>query len=285
MTSHTIKLFSDLSGGLVGTASYNLTQRENSGGHGEAVPSERPSDLIHSVAGDLTYTPSKRHSFALKYRHREIDRTTPALLSYPYATAAQLLVRPATSSVRDTLTFSATFRPAPKVIYRLEYNAELESRDNVLDSQAPAASMTQVHSDRRQTHTGTASFYWKPVKGLKVNASYSYAACDNPAYRASFSDKHTAKLLTTYTSNGKWGVTGSYLGSFENGESSAHTAPASTLITPESAVTMIMPRSGSNNSINASFWFSPMERLTITSSYSFFQSSIDQTTAERRRSQ
>jgi hypothetical protein len=39
VVSHTVKLFSDLSGGLVAAASYNLTQRENNGGHGEVVSS------------------------------------------------------------------------------------------------------------------------------------------------------------------------------------------------------------------------------------------------------
>jgi len=289
VTSHTIKLFSDLSGGLVGSASYNLTQRENNGGHGDAVPSERPSDVIHSVAGDLTYTPTKLHSFALKYRHREIDRSTPENLFYPYSqipasppgvyttVPGQLLVRPATSAVMDTLTFSATFRPAPKVIYRLEYNAALELRDNVRDAQTPAGSPTALHPDSRQTHSGTAAFYWKPATGVRINASYRYAACDNPAYGSSFSDRHTGKLLVTYTANGKWGATGSYLARYESNESSARTAPPTNLATPETGVTASMPRTSNNNSVNADFWFSPLERLTISTSYSFLQSNVNQT--------
>jgi hypothetical protein len=292
VTSHTIKLFSDLSGGLVGTASYNLTQRENSGGHGEAVPSERPSDVIQSIAGDLTYTPSKRHSFAIKYRHREIDRSTPESLYYPYsqfpavpptlpgvytAVPGELLVRPATSSVKDTLTFSATFRPAPKVIYRLEYNAELESRDNVLNAQPPIGSPTELHSDHRQIHTGTAAFFWRPLNGIKVNTSYSYASCDNPSYRASFSDRHVGKLLATYAANGKWGVTASYLAQYESGESSAWTVPPTNLTPPETPVTLNLPRRSSNNSLNAGFWLSPLKRLTVSTNYSLLQSNINQT--------
>jgi hypothetical protein len=282
VTSHTIKLFSDLSGGLVAAASYNLTQRENSGGHGEAVPSERPSDVIHSVAGDVTYTPSKRHSFALKYRHREIDRSTPASIFYPYSqipasppgvytsVPGLLLVRPATSAARDTLSFSATFRPAPKVIYRLEYKAELESRDNVLDAQAPAGSPNALHSDHRQTHSGTAVFYWRPVNGVKVNASYSYAACDNPSYGSSFSDRHTGKLLMTYSAGGKWGVAGSYLAQYESGEQHAST------VAPAPVAAYRLPRESRSSSGNASLWFSPLERLTLTAHYSYLESDSDQ---------
>jgi hypothetical protein len=290
VTSHTIKLFSGLSGGLVGTASYNLTQRENNGGHGDAIPSERPSDVIHSATGDLSYTPSKRHSFALKYRHREIDRSTPATLSYPYSqipaappgvyttVPGELLVRPATSSTKDTMTFSATFRPAPKVIYRLEYNAELEARDNVRDAQTAAGSPSAFHSDSRQTHTGTAAFYWKPVNGVKVNTSYSYAASNNPAYGSSFGDRHTGKVLLTYAKYGKWGVTANYLVQYETGERSARVMPPANLVisTGSGESLHYLPRETHSNSANVSAWFSPLERFVITTSYSFLQSEINQ---------
>jgi hypothetical protein len=284
--SHTVKLFSDLSGGLVASASYNLTQRENNGGHGEAVPSQSPADEIHSVAGDLTYTPSKRHSFALKYRHREIDRTTPSSLYYPYSqipasppgvyttTPGTLLVRPSTSSTKDTLTFSATFRPAPKVIYRLEYNAEIESRDNIRNDQSPAGTPTALHADSRQTHTGTAVFYWKPVTGVKVNTSYSYAACDNPSFGTSFSDRHTGKILITYTSRGKWGLSGNYLTQYESGNRSAFTVDQNGVRT----ATYVMPRKHHTGSSNTSFWFSPLDRLTVTANYSYLESETDQST-------
>jgi len=284
ITSHTIKLFSDLSGGLVGTASYNLTQRENLGGHGEAVPTASPSDAIHSVAADLTYTASKTHSLALKYRHREIDRSSPATLNYPYSqipttlpvpgvyttTPGELLVRPATSSAKDTLTFSAIFRPAPKVIYRLEYNAELEARNNLRDAQSPAGSPSALHADNRLTHTATAAFYWKPVTGVKVNTSYSYANCDNPSYGASFSERHTGKLLVTYATNGKWGASASYLAQYDTSDRTAFT------IAPAPIASHGLPRKSHSNSGNASVWFSPLKRLTVTTHYSYLETDTDQ---------
>lgn len=278
VTSHTFKLFSDMSGGLVGSAVYTLTERENMGGQGEAVPSRRPSDLIHLAAGDISYTPSKLYSFALKYRHQEIEHTTPTSLLYPFI-ATPLTVHPAPSTYRDVVTASAIFRPYPKMIYRLEYSAELESRDNVLNAQSPDIPAGGVHSDTRLTHTGKTSFYWRPTNGVKVNASYSYATCDNPAYRASFSDRHVGKLLLTYVDAGKWGVTSSYLIQHDNGESSAWVLPPSDLVvsTGNTASLHALPRRSRSNSANASLWFSPLERLTITTSYSFLQSKIDQT--------
>ncbi len=273
VTSHTFKLFSDMSGGLVGSAAYTLTQRENRGGHGEALPSERPADVIHLAAGDISYTPFGLYSFALKYRHQEIDRSTPASLYYPFATTPQLMVRPAPSTARDTVIASAIFRPSSKLIYRLEYSAELESRDNIRDAQSPLDSTVALHGDSRLIHTGKASLYWRPLNGLKLNGSYSYAACDNPAYGTSFGDRHTGKLLLTYASSGKWGVTGSYIARYESGAASAWTIDPANM----PVATFVLPRASRNNSANASVWFSPLERLTITTSYSYLQSDIDQT--------
>lgn len=277
VTSHTFKFFTDLSGGLIGSASYNLTERENTGGHGDARLSERPADLLQTVTGDLAYTPSKRHSFALKYRHREIDRTTPATLVYPYdlitalpivaatGNPGELRLRPASSSVKDTLTFSATFRPGPKVIYRLEYNAELEQRSNILAPQSPVGSLTTLHSDNRQTHTGTFTFYWKPVKGGKLNATYSYASSNNQAYGDSFGSRHTGKLLATYTTSTHWGLAANYLAQFSSGSRTAFTN------VDQNKVYFSLPHESHDQAVSANLWFVPVERLTITTHYSYLK--------------
>lgn len=290
--AHSFKLFSDMSGGLVGTAAYTLTLRENTDGNNDAHPSSHPKDAIHNMAGDISYTPFKELSFALKYRHQEIDRETPSSLFYPYsqvpatgtvpgvytASPGLLLVRPSQDSVKDVVIFSSILKPYPKMIYRLEYSAVLDTRDNVRNQQSSPGSPYEIHSDSRQTHTGKISFYWRPkITNMKVNASYSYATCDNPAYRSSFSDQHIGKFLLTYTSSGKWGLTGSYIAENESGESSAWTVPAANLTVPESAVTLNLPYNSRNNSANLSIWFSPLERLTLTTSYSFLQTDTDQT--------
>lgn len=280
VTSHTFKLFSDLSGGLTGSAAYTLTQRENNAGGGDARPSNRPSDTIHAVAGDVSYTPFRELSFALKYRRLEIDRTAPATVTYPFsliqATGAQtatpglLPVRPASDTVRDTLILSGIYRPSHKAIYRFEYRGVLESRDNLavpLSSANPAP----PHSDTRQTHTGTAAFTWHPHNGIRLHASYSYAACDNPAFAASFSERHSGKLSVTYAKRGRWGITGSYLAGHERGEGSEYGSAVAT------GSRYRLPRESSSNSANVSAWSSPMEGLTVTTSYAFLESAADQT--------
>ena len=270
VTSHTLKLYSDLSGGLIGAASYNLTQRENNGGHGEAVPSSQPSDMIHNIAGDLSFTPVKHISLALKYRHQEIERDSPATVNYPFASPVTLLVRPSSDSVRDSFILSATMRSDSNAIYRLEYSAELEKRNNLRDSGSSPGPPYLLHSDSRQTHTGAASVSLRPYKGVKLSSFYSYSVSDSQDYISSFSDRHKAKLLLTYTNCGKWGATASYLGQYETGENTAST------VAPAPVASYLLPRKHHSGSGNAGVWFSPAERLTITTSYSYLVTDTDQ---------
>jgi len=272
--THTLRLYSDLSGGLIVSGLYSLTQRETGTDRGDARPSGSPSDTLHSAAGDLSYTPFKELIVALKYRHLQIERESPGTIYSPFSqipatpsavytsTPGILLLHPSSSSVKETVILSASYRPIPKAVYRFEYLAELEARDNLPNPQNPANPGALI-SDSRQTHTGKASFLWKPVNGVKLNASYSYAASDNPAYPNSFSERHTGQALLTYTAKGRWGATASYLGKFESGESAS--------------LQTRLPRESLSTSVNSALWFTPMERITVTTSYSFIKSEIDQT--------
>lgn len=271
--THALKLYSDLSGGLTASALYSLTKREASVDRGDARPGSNPADTLHSAAADLSYTPFRELTLALTYRRLQIDRESPRTIYSPYsllpaapsavytATAGTLLVRPSSSSVKDTIVLSASYRPLPKSVYRFEYTAALESRNNLPVPQVPS-NPGALRSDSRQTHSGKASFIWRPLNAVQLNTSYSYAASDNPAYPASFSERHIGQALLSYNSKGRWGMTASYLGKFESGESSA---------TPSR-----LPRESLSTSVNSTLWFSPLERMTVTASYSFMQSEIDQ---------
>jgi len=264
LVSHTFKLYSDLSGGLAASALYSISQSETNGNHGDIRPSSTPSDTLQTAAGDISYTPFKELSLAVKYRRLQIDRESPSTIYSPVpltsVTATSLAVRPSSSSVKDTLVLSASYRPIPKAVYRFEYRAEVESRDSLPDLQTPSGASK---NDHRQTHTGKATFIWKPVNGVKLNASYSYAASDNPAYPASFGERHNGQALISYISGGRWGVTASYLGIFESGDSLYGNQTR-------------LPRETLSSSANGSFWFSPIERVTVNAGYSYLQMRAEQ---------
>ncbi|QEM66696.1 MtrB/PioB family outer membrane beta-barrel protein [Geobacter sp. FeAm09] len=241
VTSHTVRVYTDMSGGLVGTAAYVLTQRENDADRGDARPSSKPTQTLHSVAGDLTYTPFKELSLALKYRRQESQRETPATISSSYSqipstttlpgvytsTSGVLLVRPGIDTTKDTFTLSGMYRPSQQVTYRLEYRAVLESRDNVPNSDLSPGDPAAIHNEYRQTHTGLANVAWRPLPGFKMNATYTYKTADNPEWKTSASESHKGELFATYAKSGVWGGTASFITTFEQSESSASTvAPA-----------------------------------------------------------
>lgn len=263
LVSHTFKLFSDLSGGLTTSALYSISRHETGTDHGDTRPSTAPVVTLQTAAGDVSYTPFKELMLAVKYRRLQIDRESPSTLYSPLSVppaATSLAVRPSSSSLKDTVIVSASYRPQLKVVYRFEYRAEMESRDDLRDLQSAVPNATK--KDSRQTHTGKASFIWKPLDGVKLNASYSYAETDNPAYQSSFSERHNGQALISYTSNGRWGVTASYLGRFEKGESSYEQTP--------------LPVESLSTSVNCSAWFSPMQRVTVNVGYSFMQMQTEQ---------
>ena len=284
VTSHTVKLYSDMSGGLVGTAVYVLTHRENDVDRGDARPSSKPEQTLHSVAGDLTYTPLKELSFAFKYRRLQTEQESPSTVSSAFsqipgvppipgvytATPGLLLVRPSIDTVKDTFSLSGTFRPNQQMTYRLEYRAVLESRDNVPDSDLTPGDPTALHSEYRQSHTGLANVSWRPFTGLRVNAAYTYCTTDNPEWKASASEKHKGELFVTYTRRGAWGTTASFITTYEQSQSN------DTTVAPAPVASYTLPRENRTYSANGSVWFSPVERLTVTANYSYLETTSDQ---------
>lgn len=281
VVSHTIKLYSDMSGGLTGTAAYTYLQRENNGNDGDVHKSSAPSDTIQVASADFRYTPFKELSFALKYRHQEIDRESPYAITTPFAsiptvgtipetmtlTPGLLLVHPSSDSIRDTLVWSGTYQPRSTTQLRFEYRADLESRYNLQSGLTPNDPLLK-ESDSRQTHTGKMTAFWKPLNGVKLTTLYSYADCNNPGYASSFSNQHLGQFFATLNRSNKWGAMASYLGRYETSDNGA-------VITTTKAK-ISLPRENLNQSLNASLWFAPIERLTITTSYSYLSNDSEQ---------
>jgi len=259
-TTHAFKLFSDLSGGLTTSAFYSISQSESAAERGDARPSSDPAVTLQTAAGDISYTPFHQLSLNLKYRRLQIDRETAdsvysAFMQPP--TANTLKLNPAIDSVRDTLILSVSYRPIPKASYRFEYRAELETRDHLPDRHNDG-----TKSESRQTHSGKASLIWKPINGVRLNAAYSYAASDHPAYPSSFGERHNGQALISYTSSGRWGISASYLGRFESADSSYQQTR--------------LPRESLSSSASGTLWFSPLERLTLNAGYTFQQLKVEQ---------
>ena len=268
VTAHSIKLFSNLSGGLTAAAVYSITQRENTSHRSDLSLTSRPRDTIQQFSGDLAYTPFKEVTVALKYRHREIDRETPATVTTGYS--GSTTVRPSTSSTRDTILLTSSWRPDHRVTLRGEYRADLLSRDNVA---APLTSSTTlaVYDDSQQLHSGTISLLWRPWRTARLNTSYSYTTNNRPGTLYEFAERHNGSLLIDWSSAGSWGTTLHYRATADRNNQTRSNAWH-----PNQTSSLVTPRDSLNRSAGASVWFSPLPRLVVTASYGCMATDAEQ---------
>jgi hypothetical protein len=255
VTSHTAKLFTNLSGGLTIAAAYSITQRENTSRRSDLTRSGRPRDTIQQVAGDLAYTPFRQLTVALKYRHFEQDRETPATVTTAYS--GTTLVRPGTDSVRDSLTLTSTWRPDRLLTLRGEYRADLISRDNVWSPTGQT-----VSDESNQLHKGAISALWRPWHTTRINASYSYTTNNRPDTVYDFDRRHNGSLLADWSASGRWGVNLHYRATADRNRQTGTSHWDNNQITSQ-----VTPRNSLIQSAGSSIWFSPLKRLMLTASY------------------
>jgi hypothetical protein len=255
VTSHNIRLYSNMSGGLTTSASYNLTQRENTSNRPDQSVSSQPRDTIQQITGNISYTPASDVTITLKYRHHEIDRETPAQVTSIYTTIPTSSVSPGISSVKDTLILSSLWRLAPQLTIKGDYQAELTSRSNVLLDNAVRG------DDRQQIHSANLGIIWRPDRFTRLNATYRYDHNDTPSSYADFSDRHSGNLLFNWNSLKQWGFNLHYRAVADQTERTTATtvAPITSIATPRNSI---------NQSAGGSVWFSPAPRLVVTTSYS-----------------
>ena len=273
-TSQTIKLHTSLAGGLVGAASYSYGRRENLSQLSDIRGAEQAVTTLQNAAGDLTYTPCGWFSLAAKYRHLEISNSTPATVFSAFAVNPQVVVRQPLDSRKDTVTVTLSAHPDKLLTVNGEYKGEFLHRENVSNAQTFSSWDLPENEEK---HTGTISILSRPLAGLRLKALYSYSAIVHPAYGTSYADKHEGQFLATYNKTGKWGVTASYRARRENNDSITRDIISSTSPLEFAPYPFPIGRGNSMDNATASFWFSPLQRLTVTGSYGFLRSKTDQT--------
>jgi hypothetical protein len=256
VTAHTVKLFSNLSGGLTAAAAYSITQRENTSQRNDLAYAGRPRDTIQQFSGDLAYTPLRQLTMAFKYRHHELDRETPATI-YSGTTA----VRPGTSSVRDSLSLTSVWRSDRQLTLRGEYRADLISRDNVWSPLTATTSQT-VSDESNQLQSATIAALWRPWRATRINASYSYSTNNRPGTLYDYDRRHSGSLLADWSMGGRWGANLHYRATADRNRQTSSTAWY-----PNQTTSLVTPRNSLIQSAGSSIWFSPLQRLVLTANY------------------
>ncbi|BDV42835.1 outer membrane channel lipoprotein [Geotalea uraniireducens] len=267
--SHTVKMYTSLSGGIVGAASYSYGKRENRSSLVTVSGTDQSSDTLQNAAGDFTYTPCRWFSVAVKYRHQEVDRNNASTLYTPFAANPVVTVRPSIDTRQDVLSAALSLRPITILTISGEYKGTFLRRDNT----GTGAALWQLPGES-DTHRGTLTIFSRPFKGFRLRALYGYTAADTPAYDTLPERKHTGQLLASYNSVNRWGLSASYQIVREWNNQISRTA--TDFNDPTLTATYVLPRDRFNYELATGFWFSPVERLTISGNYAYLRNRAEQ---------
>lgn len=267
--SHTVKMYTSLSGGIVGAASYSYGKRENLSSLTTVGGTDQSSDTLQNAAGDFTYTPCRWFSVAVKYRHQEIERNNAPTLYSPFAVNPVITVRPSIDTRQDVISAALSLRPITILTISGEYKGTFQHRSNT----GVGAELWQLPGESN-IHRGTLTIFSRPFKGFRLRALYGYTAADTPAYDIQPERKHTGQVLASYNSVNRWGLSASYQVTREWNNQIYRTATDFT--DPTQTATYLLPRDRFSYELASGFWFSPLERLTISGNYAYLRNRAEQ---------
>ena len=271
--AHTVKLHTSLDGGITAGASYTFGSRDNLSRLSDVQGVEQRGATIRNAAADFSYIPCASFTLALKYRRQDVDNDTPATLLAGFI-PQPVSVRPTFNVSRDVATATMSFRPINLLTFKGEYKGEFTHRDLGLSGDETL----NWHGlpGNSTTHRGTFAILSRPLKGLRFKAQYSYAATDNPAYGTTPAERHEGQFLATYSRANSWGVTANYHSVRDKNDDIHRLEIVS--VTPLVYVPLSQPlgRDKATDNMTTSIWFTPFAPLTISGSYGFLRTSIDQ---------
>lgn len=228
LTETTIKLASSSSGGIAGAASLTVGERENrsdlASGQPFGIDTVMAETDYYKAAGDLTFTPSPQWTINFRYRLLDLDSDNPdRVIAY----GNEYIVRESVDLRRSNHEAILAYRPNRNWTFKGEYQLEELNRGNTGGPephhgfQAPvvAGGLTAAVAG------GVTDAVWELPKNelqqrfkvgllarplgsrvLKVNLWYQYRTSDDPAYAASYENRHELFFGTTYSPSAHWGV-------------------------------------------------------------------------------
>lgn len=283
--SHTVKLHTEQTGGIVAAAAYTIAQRENRSSLSHVSGADGLKETLQTAAGDLVYTHGKEISMALRFRHQEINRDSATITALNFTTPSsgnEINANQGIDTKKDIITAVFSYKPLNTMTVKGEYKGEFTDRRNT-GSWDPYQNSSGISiPSGSDLHRGTVSVLSKPVKNLRLKAKYSFTTVNDPEYGVSFDNRHEGQLLAVYTLKDRIGFSGNYLISRDENESSS----IRRLYLGDSAATPPIPpnydsvktgRERVNNSATGSVWGNLLEgRLSLTGTAGILHSKADQ---------
>lgn len=267
-------------GGLVGSASFTLGQRENRSDLSSIAPVEAETDYYKTTA-DVTYTPGEDWTFHLRYRLLDMDSDNPQTLSVNSSST-----NPNALSVRETMDLTrawyeavVNYRPSRQVSLKGELRREEIERSDTGPAVAHYSNgyfLTPVVinpswqlPDKEVITRVKLGFSGRMLEksALKVSGWAALQHDDDPAYGTSFSRSRELFFSANYTPAPFWGVLASaHLLDEKNDENRVELSFDS----------FDLDRRRRQQNVSFGGWLAPREGLSFDLNYGYLRTAIEQ---------
>ncbi len=277
LTEVTLKANTAPSGGLVGSASFTIGERENQSDLTSVAPVKAETDYYKACA-DVTYTPGKNWTFNARYRLIDLDSDNTDQFNvdeYGNTNGNPLDVRDPVDITRSWYEAIVNYRPSRQLTITGELRREEIDRSNTghggshSSSDDPAVAITINPSWDLPTEEviTRAKIGFKSrlldKSALKLSGWVSIQHDDDPAYGTSFQDSQQLFLSSSYNPSPFWGLLANVnLLKQENDEYELHGYS--------------IDREKKQQNINLSTYVTPLNGLSFDLNYGYFHTDIDQ---------
>ncbi|MBU0663028.1 MAG: MtrB/PioB family outer membrane beta-barrel protein [Proteobacteria bacterium] len=259
--ANSLKVHSSYTGGLVAAATLStITQKNNY--------SDSKSDTWQGVT-DLSYIFDPNLTFYFKYRHRDMESSNPDSVTLRgLVNTTSYPVRQAISYKKDILSLSARYLPAKKVTITSDYEFSYRERTNT--------DQWLLLSDHSETNRIKLAAQASPFNSLKVKLSTDYCFLHNPALNIEPDSSNQVQFLTTY-------LPASWVTAFFSYNRAITERDNLRYLNNDPNIVVDGGRRETKNDrflASLSFLFSP--KITLTTSFAHYHSTIEQNLAYAR---
>jgi hypothetical protein len=290
LTETSIKMHTSLSGGVVAGASFVVGERKNRSdlaGQPFGVDGVEAKTDYYKAAGDVTYIPSPKWTLNFRYRLLDLDTDNPEIVS---AFGNNFNVRENVDLRRANHEAIIAYRPTRNWTFKGEYQLEKLHRGNTGGPephhgfQAPIAlggvtdDVWELPKDEvlQRIKVGLLA---RPFgsRALKMNLWYQYRTSDDPAYAASYENRHELFFGTTYSPSAFWGfnLTAKALDE-ENDRHREVLFRTTTGGIADEEIPVDLDREREQQDLALGLWANPFSRLSTGVNYGYLRTRIRQ---------
>jgi hypothetical protein len=286
----TLRLNTAPSGGLVGSASFTIGERENRSDLASVGPIDAKIDYTKTAA-DVTYTPNQHWTMNLRYRLLDMDSdNSDVLYDNPEgAFTSPLPVRDSMDITRAWYEAVVNYRPSPRLSLKAEVRVEDIDRSDTGEEAHPFHSSTPpaLHEpsenwqlpDEEIIIRGKLGFTSRHLEksALKISGWLAVQTNDDPAYGTSFENSQELFLSANYTPSPFWGLLASLnLLKQENNDFAINGLSITLPSTYEFAGETTLDRDKDQQNLSIGTWLTPREGLSFDLNYGYLRTAIDQ---------